>query len=64
MIKKFVFRKCQRKINALNPKVNINLNNEMPTPSLKDISSFSPLVSKVNSYAAELEKKPDMFLKI
>lgn len=63
MIKRFVFKKCQKKISALGDEVNIHLNNEMPTPSLREAASLAPLVSKVNSQEAELKEKPDEFFK-
>ena len=49
MIKKFIIKRCQKKISALKPKVDIYLNSELPTPSLKEAASLAFLVSKVNS---------------
>ena len=63
MLKNIIFKNCQRKINKLKPQVAISLNKEIPTPSLKIISNFSPLVVKVNSYEQELEIKPKEFFK-
>jgi len=63
MLKKFIFKSAQRKINNLEPAVSISLNKEIPTPSLREIASRAPIVSKVNSLAKELEEKPDTFFK-
>ncbi len=63
MIKRFVFKSCQKKINALRLKVNIHLNSEIPTPSLREAASLAPLVGLVNSREAELKEKPDGFFK-
>jgi preprotein translocase subunit SecA len=63
MLKNIIFNNCQRKINKLKPKVDIQLNKEIPTPSLKELSGLTPIVSKVNSYEKELENKPDIFFK-
>jgi len=51
------------KINALNPKVDICLNSELPTPSLKEIAVLAYLASKVNSEEEALMDKPDEFFK-
>jgi preprotein translocase subunit SecA len=61
MIKKFILQNSQRKVSRLRPKVNIPLNKEIPTPSLREIVSWAPLVSRINSLEKELEKKPDTF---
>ena len=63
MIKRFVLKSCQKKINAVKPKVNIHLNSEIPTPSLRESSSLVSLVSEVNSREEELKNKPDGFFK-
>jgi len=63
MIKKFILKRCQKKINALNPKVDMCLNSELPTPSLKEIAVLAPLVSKVNIEEEALINKPDEFFK-
>jgi len=63
MLKNIIFNQCQRKINQLKPKVSISLNKEIPTPSLKVLASFAPLVAKVNSYESELQSKPEEFFK-
>lgn len=63
MIKKFILKRCQKKINALKPKVDICLNSELPTPSLKEIASLASLVSKVNSQEEVLIDKSDEFFK-
>lgn len=63
MLKKLILKNCQKKINALKPKVNISLNKELPTPSIREIASLASIVSKVNAYEAELEAKPDSFFR-
>lgn len=63
MLKNIIFRNCQRKINKLKPQVSILLNKEIPTPALKIISNFAPIVVKVNAYEQELESKPEKFFK-
>ncbi|MCP4652862.1 MAG: preprotein translocase subunit SecA [Candidatus Omnitrophica bacterium] len=63
MIKKIIFNNSQKKINSLKPEVNIVLNKEIPTPSLKEITILSKIVSKVNSFEAQLLEKPDSFFK-
>ena len=63
MIKKFILKRCQKRINALRPKVDICLNSELPTPSLKEIAPLASLVSKVNSQEEDLIDKPDEFFK-
>jgi preprotein translocase subunit SecA len=63
MIKRIILNNTQRKIKSLNPPVNIFLNEEIPTPSLREIANFSSIVSKVNSLEKELENKPDVFFR-
>ncbi|MFA5007649.1 MAG: preprotein translocase subunit SecA [Candidatus Omnitrophota bacterium] len=63
MLKNFILNDCQRKINSLNPKVNILLHKEIPTPSLKEVASFCSAVSQVNSFEKEIKQKPDSFFK-
>jgi preprotein translocase subunit SecA len=63
MLKNFILKSSQRKINSLKPKVNISFNKEIPTPSLKETASLAPIVSKVNSLEKEIEAKPDTFFK-
>ncbi len=63
MLKNFILKSSQRKINNLKPRVNISFNKEIPTPSLKEIASLAPIVSKVNSLEKEIEAKPDLFFK-
>jgi len=63
MFKSLIFSHCQRKINVLKPAVYINLNREIPTPSLREIAACAPLVSKINGYEKELKGKPDSFFK-
>ena len=63
MFKNFVLSSNQRKINALTPKVNINLHKEMPTPCLEEAAIHAPMVSRVNAFSAEMETKPDEFFK-
>jgi preprotein translocase subunit SecA len=63
MLKKIILAISQRKINGLKPKVNIVLHKEIPTPSLKEIAFFAPLVSKINSLEDELKDKQDSFFK-
>ncbi|MFA5336806.1 MAG: preprotein translocase subunit SecA [Candidatus Omnitrophota bacterium] len=63
MLKNFILNDCQRKINSLNPKVNILLHKEIPTPSLKEVASFSSIVSQANFFEGEVKQKPDSFFK-
>jgi len=63
MLKNIIFKNSQRKINRLSPKVDICLNKEIPTPSLKELAGFAPLVAKVNFYEKELNSKPESFFK-
>ncbi|MCF7872755.1 MAG: preprotein translocase subunit SecA [Candidatus Omnitrophica bacterium] len=63
MLRGFIFRKAQKKINSLEPKVNILLNKELPTPSAKEIANLSSLVSRVNSFESEVADKPASFFK-
>ena len=63
MLKNIIFKNCQKKIDRLKPEVSICLNKEIPTPSLRQIASFAPIVSKVNSFEKEVESKPDDFFK-
>ncbi len=63
MLKDIFLKYHQRKINSLSPKVNILLNKEMPTPSLREVGSLASIVSKVNSFEPELKNKPDSFFK-
>ncbi len=62
-LKNLIIKRSQKKINSLKPKVNIQLNKELPTPSIKEITSFGGLVSQVNSFEEELKPKPDTFFK-
>jgi len=61
MFKKYFIRSHQRKIDKLNPKVDIVLNNEIPLPSASQIVEYSKIVAEVNSKEAELRDKPDSF---
>ncbi len=63
MFRKFAFKKTQKKIDSLRPKVNILLNRELPTPSVKEIASLAPIVAKVNSYESEMVEKPDSYFR-
>ncbi|MDD5195027.1 MAG: preprotein translocase subunit SecA [Candidatus Omnitrophica bacterium] len=63
MFKNFYLSSGQKKINSLKPAVNILLNQELPTPSLKEVVALAPLVVKVNSFEEELKSKPDNFFK-
>lgn len=63
MIKKFILKRCQKKIDSLSPGVDICLNGELPTPSLREVASLAPLVSKVNRQEADLTEKPDRFFR-
>ena len=63
MLKKIIFRKAQKKINSLDPKVSIKINPENPTPSIKEAASLAPIVGKVNSFEKEVKEKPDSFFK-
>ena len=63
MLKKLIIRNCWKKIDKLNPKVNVCLNREIPTPSMREISAYASIVSKVNYFEKEIEAKPDSFFK-
>ncbi len=63
MIKRFILKSCQKKIDSLKPVVNIQLSSEVPTPSLREIASLASLVSEVNAKEEELAKRPDGFFK-
>jgi len=63
MIKRFLLNRHQKKINRLSPEVKIVLNQEIPSPSSREIVDLAELVSKVNSYEAELKARPDIFFK-
>lgn len=63
MLKKLILNSSQRKIKRLRPAPDISLNDEMPTPSIREAAALSPLVSKVNSFEAELISRPDAFFK-
>ncbi len=63
MLRGFILKRAQKKIDSLEPKVNILLNKELPTPSLKEIANLAPVVSKVNSYEPELAEKPASYFK-
>jgi len=63
MLKRLILKSSQRKINKLKPQVEVTLNNEMPTPSIKEAERLSLIVSKVNSFEAEVENKSDSFFK-
>ncbi|MFO8052463.1 MAG: preprotein translocase subunit SecA [Candidatus Omnitrophota bacterium] len=63
MLRGFIFRKAQKKINKLEPKVNILLNKELPTPSIKEVAGLSSLVSRVNYFEPEIADKPASFFK-
>lgn len=61
MLKNLILKRAQKKINFLEPKVNIHLNKELPSPSVKEIASLAKIVSKVNSFEPELASQPDSF---
>ncbi|MCF7873617.1 MAG: preprotein translocase subunit SecA [Candidatus Omnitrophica bacterium] len=63
MLRGFIFRKAQKKINKLEPKVNILLNKELPAPSVREVAHLAPITSKVNSFESELINKPDSYFK-
>lgn len=63
MFKKIILKNYQRKINKLNPQLNISLNMEMPTPCLREVAVYSALVAKINSFEEELKSKEDSFFK-
>ncbi len=63
MFKRFFLNRYQKKINSLQPPVNIILNQEMPTPSMKEVAELSRIVSVINSFEEELKGKPDSFFK-
>jgi preprotein translocase subunit SecA len=61
-IKKAVLRKAQNKINRSYQNVRIVLNKEMPMSSISMIPALARVVSKVNSFEAEIEKLSDVQL--
>jgi len=63
MFKKILIRRYQARIDKLSPRVSVNLNLEMPTPSIKEVAQICKIVSKVNSFENELINKPDSFFK-
>ncbi|MCF7917073.1 MAG: preprotein translocase subunit SecA [Candidatus Omnitrophica bacterium] len=63
MLRGFIFKRAQKKINSLEPKVSVLLNKELPTPSVREIANLAPIVSKVNSFETELVNKPDSYFK-
>jgi len=63
MLKNIFLKINQARINRLKPKVNIILTKNIPTPSLFEVSNLAKIVSIINSYEEELEKKPDSFFK-
>lgn len=63
MLRRFILQNCQKKIQRLKPEANIYLNREIPTPSLKEIASLAPLVSRINSLEKEIKDKPEEFFK-
>jgi preprotein translocase subunit SecA len=63
MLRGFIFRKAQKKINSLDPKVSILLNKELPSPSVREIANLAPVVSKVNFFEPELIDKPASYFK-
>ncbi|MBN3040411.1 MAG: preprotein translocase subunit SecA [Candidatus Omnitrophica bacterium] len=64
MLKNIVIKSSQAKISRLKPKVNITFNKELPTPSIREISRFAEMVSKVNSYEEEMLKAKDDYFKV
>ena len=50
MIKKIILNYNQKKINKVNPRVDVILNEEIPVPSAREISRLVPIVARVNSF--------------
>lgn len=63
MFRGVIFKRVQKKIDSLSPKVSILLNKELPTPSAREIAEFAPIVSRINSYESELAQKPFNYFK-
>ncbi len=63
MFKKILIKKYQKRIDRVYPSVNIKLNLEMPTSSMREVTYISSIVSKVNSFEKELVNKPESFFK-
>jgi len=61
MFKRYFISSYQKKIEKLNPKVNIKLNKEIPLPSASQIAKYASIVSLVNSLEEELRSRPDDF---
>jgi len=63
MLKRFLLKKYQGKIDKLKPPVDIKLNREIPLPSAREIVHLAKVVREVNSLEEEIKKKPDSFFK-
>ena len=63
MFKNITLRSSQKNIDKLKPTVDIVLNKEIPTPSLKELAYLARIVSKVNGFEEEVKSKPDSFFK-
>jgi preprotein translocase subunit SecA len=63
MFKGLTLKSSQKKIDRVNPAVNIKLNREMPAPSLREVALLAPLAGKINTFEKDLLDKPDSFFK-
>ncbi len=59
LIRKSVIKKAQKFIDRLDPKVNIQLPEELPLPSVGVVKKMATLASKVNSLESEIKVKTD-----
>ncbi|MDD4294788.1 MAG: preprotein translocase subunit SecA [Candidatus Omnitrophica bacterium] len=63
MFKKLIFNNAKRKISKFEPKVSVNLHNEMPSPSIREVTELAKTAALINGYEKELRDKPDSFFK-
>jgi len=61
MFKKHFINSYQRKVDRLDPKVNIKFNYEIPLPSASQILKYAPLVSLINAKEQDLQDKPHSY---
>ena len=59
LFKGFALRSTQRVIDKAQPKVNVNLHDELPLPSIRQIKKYIPIVAKINSLEEEIAKLSD-----
>ena len=59
LFKGFALRSTQRLIDKANPKVNVNLHDELPLPSIRLIKKFVPIVSEINRLEDDIAKLSD-----